>query len=144
MRPQDGPQEMERNEATAMHVAWPSCAWLLLRFFPFPVGNPVAAHGTVLGTGSENAFPGMYSVRHLNRRICSPTPPCHLFLHDCTKITAIACFVLKSSVRLALRASAAIMPLHAFAYPPRLLSSPSSVCVVRLPLPPLSPNQGIS
>ena len=67
-----------------------------------------------------------------------------LFLHDCTKITAIACFVLKSSVRLALRASAAIMPLHAFAYPPRLLSSPSSVCVVRLPLPPLSPNQGIS
>ena len=45
MRPQDVPQEMERNEATAKHVDWPSCAWLLLRFFPFPVGNPVAAHG---------------------------------------------------------------------------------------------------
>ena len=38
MRPQDGPQEMERNEATAVHVAWPSCAWPQLSFFPFPVG----------------------------------------------------------------------------------------------------------
>ena len=27
-RAQDGTQEMERNEATAKHVAWPSCAWL--------------------------------------------------------------------------------------------------------------------
>ena len=45
-RVQYDPQEMERNGATAKHVAWPSCAWLLLRFFPFPVGNPVAAHGT--------------------------------------------------------------------------------------------------
>ena len=23
-----------------MHVAWPSCAWLLFNFFPFPVGHP--------------------------------------------------------------------------------------------------------
>ena len=43
-RVQDGQQEMERNEATAKHVAWPNCAWLLLRFFPFPVGHSVAAH----------------------------------------------------------------------------------------------------
>ena len=43
VRPQDGAKEMERNEATAKHVAWPSCAWLLLRFFPFPVGHSVAA-----------------------------------------------------------------------------------------------------
>ena len=34
----DGPQEMERNEATAKHVAWPSCAWLQFSFFSFPVG----------------------------------------------------------------------------------------------------------
>ena len=26
-----------------MHVAWPSCAWLQLIFFPFPVGNPMSA-----------------------------------------------------------------------------------------------------
>ena len=45
MRPQDGPQEMERNEAKAKNVAWPSCAWLLLSFFPFPMGHSVAAHG---------------------------------------------------------------------------------------------------
>ena len=34
-------QEMGRNEATAKYVAWPSCAWLLLRFFPFPVRHPL-------------------------------------------------------------------------------------------------------
>ena len=34
-RVQYDPQEMERNGATAKHVAWPSCAWLLLHFFPF-------------------------------------------------------------------------------------------------------------
>ena len=32
VRPQDGPQEMERNEATAKYVTLPSCAWLLLHF----------------------------------------------------------------------------------------------------------------
>ena len=36
----DGPQEMERNKATAKHVAWSNCTWLLLSFFPFPVGHP--------------------------------------------------------------------------------------------------------
>ena len=35
----NGPQEMERKLATAKHVAWPSCAWQLLSFFPFPVGH---------------------------------------------------------------------------------------------------------
>ena len=29
-RAQDGPQDRERNEATAQHVAWPNFAWLLL------------------------------------------------------------------------------------------------------------------
>ena len=43
-RVQDGQQEMERNEATAKHVVWPSCAWLLLRFFPYPVGQPEHEH----------------------------------------------------------------------------------------------------
>ena len=46
-RAQAGPQEMERNEATAKHVAWPSCAWLLLSFFPYPVGHPEHEHCTV-------------------------------------------------------------------------------------------------
>ena len=32
--------EIERNLARAKHVAWPSCAWQLLNFFPFPVGHP--------------------------------------------------------------------------------------------------------
>ena len=41
---QDDPQEMERNKAKAKHVAWPSCAWLLLSLFPFPVGHPVHEH----------------------------------------------------------------------------------------------------
>ena len=43
-RAQDGPQEMERNEATAKHVAWPSCSWLLLSFFPYPVGHTEHVH----------------------------------------------------------------------------------------------------
>ena len=40
---------MERNEATAKHVAWPSSAWLQLSFFPFPVGNPMSAGCSSLG-----------------------------------------------------------------------------------------------
>ena len=32
--------EIERNLARAKHVAWPSCAWQLLNFFPFPVLHP--------------------------------------------------------------------------------------------------------
>ena len=43
-RAQDGPQEMERNEAAAKHVACPSCAWLLLNFFPYHVGHPEHKH----------------------------------------------------------------------------------------------------
>ena len=35
----DVAQETERNEAK--YVAWPSCAWLLLSFFPFPVLHPL-------------------------------------------------------------------------------------------------------
>ena len=42
---QDGPQEMERNEAAAKHIVWASCAWLQFSFFPFPVGHPVHGHG---------------------------------------------------------------------------------------------------
>ena len=47
-RAQDDPQEMERNEALAKHVAWPCCDWLLLNFFPFPVGHPEHEHCTKL------------------------------------------------------------------------------------------------
>ena len=32
---EDVTQEMERNKATAKHVVWPSCAWLLLSSFHF-------------------------------------------------------------------------------------------------------------
>ena len=49
-RAQDGPQEMERNEATAKHDAWPSCAWLLLSFFPYPVGHPEQEQCKEIGT----------------------------------------------------------------------------------------------
>ena len=45
-RAQDGPQEMERYKAAANHVACPSCAWLLLSFFPYPVGHPEHGHCT--------------------------------------------------------------------------------------------------
>ena len=31
------------KKARAKPVAWPSCAWLQLTFFPFPVGNPKSA-----------------------------------------------------------------------------------------------------
>ena len=62
VRPQDGPQEMERNEAAANHVAWPTCAWLLHSFFPFPVGHSTAAPGT-------NALTlGMVGARHVMGR----------------------------------------------------------------------------
>ena len=37
---------MERNQATAKPVAWPSCAWVLLSFYPFPVGHPEHEHCT--------------------------------------------------------------------------------------------------
>ena len=50
---QDGPQEMERNQATAKHVVWHSCAWVLLSFFPYPVGHPEHEHCT-LGDMSYN------------------------------------------------------------------------------------------
>ena len=37
---------MERNEAAARHSwAWQH-AWLLLHFFPFPVGQTIYSHGT--------------------------------------------------------------------------------------------------
>ena len=36
----DGPQEMERNLAAARHSWARQHAWLLLNFFPFPVGHP--------------------------------------------------------------------------------------------------------
>ena len=36
----EGPQEMERNEAAARHSWARQHAWLLLTFFPFPVGHP--------------------------------------------------------------------------------------------------------
>ena len=35
------------NTATAKHVAWPSCARLLLSIFPFPLGHPEHEHCTV-------------------------------------------------------------------------------------------------
>ena len=47
---------MERNEATAKHVAWPSCAWLLLRFFPFTVGPSAAAPGTLCTRAGKNSY----------------------------------------------------------------------------------------
>ena len=49
----DGPQEMERNEATAKPVFWPSCAWLHLCFFPLPVGIPMSAGCTEKCTKSQ-------------------------------------------------------------------------------------------
>ena len=52
-RAQDGPQDMERNEAAARHSWDRQHAWLLLRFFPFPVGHsehehcrPISSHKT--------------------------------------------------------------------------------------------------
>ena len=47
-RAQDGPQEMERNQATAMHVAWPNCSWLLLSFSPYPMGHPKHEHASTV------------------------------------------------------------------------------------------------
>ena len=53
-----------------MHVAPPTCAWLLLSFFPLPVGNPVAAQSTLRNAGvSRNDLSGtnnkisLYGVR---------------------------------------------------------------------------------
>ena len=43
-------QETERNEATTKYVAWPSCAWLLLRFFLFHVRHPLCIHSPKLYT----------------------------------------------------------------------------------------------
>ena len=38
-------QEMERNEAAAKYVNWPSCVWLLLSFFLFPVRTSIHVQG---------------------------------------------------------------------------------------------------
>ena len=43
VRLQNGPQEMERNEAAARHTWAKQHAWLLLSFFPFHVGHPMSA-----------------------------------------------------------------------------------------------------
>ena len=64
-RAQDGSQEMERNEATAKHVAWPSCAWLQLTFFPYPVGHPEHEHCTPLST-----YCGMEPISQCNAFQC--------------------------------------------------------------------------
>ena len=37
----DVAQETERMKATAKYFAWPSCVWLLLSFFLFPVRHPI-------------------------------------------------------------------------------------------------------
>ena len=47
-RAQDGTQEMERNQAKAKHVACTSCAWILLSFFPYPLGHPEHEHCSIL------------------------------------------------------------------------------------------------
>ena len=43
-RAQDGPQDMERNEAGDRLSCARQHAWLLLNFFPFPVGHPEHEH----------------------------------------------------------------------------------------------------
>ena len=43
-RAQDGPQDMERNQAVARHGWARQHAWLLLSFFPFRVGHPEHEH----------------------------------------------------------------------------------------------------
>ena len=48
MRTWDCPQEMERNYAAARHSWARQHAWLLLSFFPFPVGHPMSAGCTLL------------------------------------------------------------------------------------------------
>ena len=55
-RAQDGPQEMERNLAGARHSWARQHAWLLLSFFPFLVGHPVAAHGRVASISFSGHF----------------------------------------------------------------------------------------
>ena len=49
VRLQNGPQEMERNEAAAKHIVWASCAWLQFSFFPFPVGRRLGMLGHLGG-----------------------------------------------------------------------------------------------
>ena len=43
-RAQYGPQDMERKQAAALHSWARQHAWLLLNFFPFPVGHPEHEH----------------------------------------------------------------------------------------------------
>ena len=45
-RAQDGPQDMERKQAAARHSWARQHAWMLLSFFPFPVGHPEHEHCT--------------------------------------------------------------------------------------------------
>ena len=45
-RAQDGPRDIERNEAAPRHSWARQYAWQLLRFFPFPVGHPEHKHCT--------------------------------------------------------------------------------------------------
>ena len=47
-------QETQRNWATAKYVAWPSCAWLLLSFFPFPVRHPLHPLCTDFSEGNNS------------------------------------------------------------------------------------------
>ena len=59
----DVAQEMERNEATDKHVAMPSCAWLQLSFFPFPVLHPMSAGCTCGDVGASTTHPTFKSLK---------------------------------------------------------------------------------
>ena len=56
-RAQDCPQDMERNEAAARNSRARQHAWLLLSFFPYPVGNPEHEHCT-------------QKCRFMDKRVC--------------------------------------------------------------------------
>ena len=55
------------KRAKAKHVAWPSCAWLLLGFFPYPVDHPEHEHCTSLYI-SEFPFKYMVTLTQRLRR----------------------------------------------------------------------------
>ena len=54
-----------RKRKETKHVVWPSCAWVLLSFFPYPVAHPEHEHCTGLG---ERAGPRLRKLAPRDQR----------------------------------------------------------------------------
>ena len=75
------PKTSKNLRCRCVHVAWPSCAWLLLNFSQFPVGQTIYAHCILDGGGDgiihsrvgyARYFPCELRVQNVCQRVWNP------------------------------------------------------------------------